>query len=306
MLGLVQRNFVPLALVAGSLVSSEVQAAVLPPQFVNAVVAIGHTEGSGANAPWFTEGSGFFYGFLATDDPDPAKKGYEVFLVTNRHVVAGKNIVSIRLNPKNSADPGQVFTIPGADWFFHSNASEDIAVAKVNWQILMERGIDVRFFPNDSIALSISRMGEIGLSAGDGVFVLGFPMNLAGAQRNYVIVRRGAVARVSDLMESASQYMLVDANIFPGNSGGPVILEPTDFAISGTKRNNTAFLLGVVRAYIPYSDLAVSQQTQHQRIVFEENSGLAEVVPMDRVNEAIQAWKVKQSSPTGPLKPAPH
>lgn len=188
---------------------------------------------------------------------------------------------------------------------FHPNASVDIGVARIEWQRLLERGIDVQFLTSDSSSLSVARMNEVGVSAGDGVFVLGFPMNLAGAQRNYVIVRRGSVARVADLIESASPDLLIDANVFPGNSGGPVILEPTDFAIHGTKRNNTAFLIGVVKGYIPYSDLAVSQQTQHARITFEENSGLAEVIPMDRVNEVIAATKTVRPQSDVPLKVAP-
>jgi hypothetical protein len=36
---------------------------------------------------WVTFGTGFFYGALAHDDPDPAKRLYETYLVTAKHVV---------------------------------------------------------------------------------------------------------------------------------------------------------------------------------------------------------------------------
>jgi hypothetical protein len=79
---------------------------------------------------------------------------------------------------------------------------------------------------------------------------------------------------------------LIDALVFPGNSGGPVITRPELTSIEGTKRQNNAYLLGVVRAYVPYQDVAISQQTGRPRIAFEENSGLAEVIPMDFRHQA--------------------
>jgi hypothetical protein len=176
----------------------------------------------------------------------------------------------------------------------------------INWKLLQDRGIDVELFYSDINAADTTKMKDIGVSAGDSVFVIGFPMNLAGKQRNYAIVRPGAIARISDLMESATTMLMIDSHVFPGNSGGPVILEPTMMSIEGTKSNNKAYLLGIARDYIPYSDFAVSQQTQHPRVSFEENSGLADVVPVDRINEMIKAWcDSLPASPRALLKAAP-
>jgi hypothetical protein len=44
-------------------------------------------------------------------------------------------------------------------------------------------------------------------------------------------------------------------------------------------------LIGLVSAYVPYNDIAVSQQTGEPRVVFTEHSGLSHVVPFDRVEE---------------------
>jgi hypothetical protein len=123
-------------------------------------------------------------------------------------------------------------------------------------------------------------------------------MNLAGAQKNYVIVRQGCIARISDMIDGTSASFLLDAFIFPGNSGGPVILKPEMTAIGGTKAQANAFLIGIVRAYQPYSDIAVSQQTKQPRVIFQENSGLAEVLPIDYVDEAIRSWRVVHDPPT--------
>jgi hypothetical protein len=62
------------------------------------------------------------------------------------------------------------------------------------------------------------------VAAGDGVFVLGFPTGLAGVQRNYVIVRQGCIARISEMLDGAAPGFLIDAPVYPGNSGGPVVM----------------------------------------------------------------------------------
>jgi hypothetical protein len=52
-------------------VAGAVRAALLPPGFINAVVALGHNQPNPTGPPtWVTEASGFFYGYLVKDDPD--------------------------------------------------------------------------------------------------------------------------------------------------------------------------------------------------------------------------------------------
>jgi hypothetical protein len=51
----------------------------------------------------------------------------------------------------------------------------------------------------------------------------------------------------------------------------------------------------VVASYLPYRDVAVSQQTGQPRIIFEENSGLVNVFPVECVDQAIDAWEQRQS-----------
>jgi S1-C subfamily serine protease len=101
-------------------------------------------------------------------------------------------------------------------------------------------------------------------------------------------VRSGCIARIRDALAASSKELLIDAPIFPGNSGGPVVTKPEEVAIQGTKAVGSAYLIGMVTSYVPYRDVAVSAQTGAVRIVFEENSGLASVLPMDYVVEAIQ------------------
>jgi S1-C subfamily serine protease len=271
----------------------------IPPFFVDSVAALGRIDVRTPGQPpeWITEASGLLYGYLVKDDPDATKRLYELYLVTNRHVLANHTYIFVRLNPEKSSDAVKQFPLALKDdkgqdqWFSHPTTTVDISVLQLNAQYLREQGLKDSFFASDQHAADRAKIKEIGIAAGDGVFVLGFPMGISGAQRNYVIARRGSIARISDLLESAADTFLIDALVFPGNSGGPVVSAISMFSIGGTKSQTSVYLIGVVKGYLTYNDMAISQQTGQLRAVFQENSGLAEVIPIDYVNETIRAWR---------------
>jgi hypothetical protein len=206
----------------------------------------------------------------------------------------------VRINPKERTTTIQEFSITNnpkqgeGAWFFHPDNSIDIAAVLINFDFLRTLGYEPNVFPNDTAVMLKRALINEEVAAGDAVFVLGFPMNLAGAQRNYVIVREGIVARMTEMLEGDSNTFMIDSFVFPGNSGGPVVLKPEAFSIQGTKSHGSADLIGVVTSYRPYTDVAVSPQTNRPRVLFEENSGLADVVPIDYVEEAIRAWRKTQ------------
>ena len=81
--------------------------------------------------------------------------------------------------------------------------------------------------------------------------------------------------------------MLIDSFIFPGNSGGPVVTKPEQIRITNTQSIMSSLLIGMVSSYIPYEEVAISEQTGKRRMVFQENSGLAVVVPIDVIQETV-------------------
>jgi len=114
-------------------------------------------------------------------------------------------------------------------------------------------------------------------------------MGLVQNSHSAVIVREGIIARIEDLLNYGAESFMIDSFVFPGNSGGPVLLKPEVVSIKGTQYHPDPYLIGVVDAYLPYREPAVSLQTQETRVVFEENSGLANILPIDYVNDAIIA-----------------
>jgi S1-C subfamily serine protease len=277
-------------------------AARIPPFFVDCVVALGREEGMPAK--WVTEASGFLYGVPQDKETDMAKHQYRVYLVTNRHVLANHSQITMRLNSQKETDPVREFTLSlknpdGSDlWVSHPNILVDVSVVQINGAYLRDQNLQSTFFAADLHVADKAKMKETGTAIGDDVFVLGFPMGISGTlQRNYVIARRGSIARVDDALSSNAPTFLIDAFIFPGNSGGPVVSVPDINFIAGTKAQQKAYLIGMVEGYVPYTDIALSQQTGQPRLVSQENSGLAEVIPVDYINETIQAAEKAQKNP---------
>ena len=261
--------------------------ALIPPSFLNTVVALGGPSQDG-NVQYTA--TGFLYGFPTGTTAENGAKRYWIYLVTNRHVFQKafdrNTVIQARFNRPMGAG-ANVYPLPLSEpdgsisWTVHPEPDVDVAVLGVSPEKLQEDGIEYSWFPSDRLTFTLdqARTGEV--SEGDGVFVLGFPLGEAGDERNYAIVRQGIIARAQDWLRGDARTFLIDASIFPGNSGGPVLLKPEVTSIQGTKSNARCGLIGMVSSYLPYREIAVTTQTERPRMIFEENSGLGIVVPHD-------------------------
>ena len=264
----------------------------IPPAFLNSTVALGvQSQDQGIQ---YT-GTAFMYGYPTGTSDVNGLPTHWPFLVTNRHVFTKardrRTVLHARFNrPVDVASP--IYSLPldepdgPAFWTVHQEA--DVAVLPLNSDHLRTEGIEFFFFSPDH-AFTVDQARAVDMSEGDGVFVLGFPLGEAGDERNYAIVRQGIIARVRDWMSGKVDTFLIDASIFPGNSGGPVLLKPELTSVGGTKRNDRCGLIGMVASYLPYQEIAVSTQTDRPRMIFEENSGLGVVVPFDVIHETVEA-----------------
>lgn len=258
---------------------------VFPAEFRDCVVAIGvRREDEETN--WI--GTGFFYGYMCMEQE---KEGmYLTYLVTNKHVLKDLQEIVIRCNPKGSGEAKE-FTLPlvatgkGPTWLGHPNPNVDVAVLPVSFGGLKEQGLEVEMFRSNSASAGVNDLRKQAITEGDGVFVFGFPMAMIGPVRSAAIVRGGIIASIQELYAGLSDAFLVDAFVYPGNSGGPVVLRPELASIKGTPPHTKSLLIGVVAGYVPYKEIAVSVQTQEPRVEFTENSGLSVVFPVDAIDE---------------------
>jgi len=263
--------------------------ALLPSSYLDAVVSIGVE----AEEKFRSLATGFLVGFLNGEKNKDGNLSHNVFLVTNRHVFENRKQILLRFNL--AAEDSKKYNIVLEDdkgkplWLAHSNKKIDIAMVSLNTNKLVADGIKYSFIKERDIAFQ-DTIQDKGISQGDGIFVLGFPMGISGREKNYVIVRSGIISRLDDEIIKTEQNFLIDSTIFPGNSGGPVILKPELASLKGTKAVNKAYLIGVVSGYLPYREKARSEQTGEVRIIFVENSGIATVVPMDFVRDTIRPF----------------
>jgi len=275
--------------------------ALIPPFFIDCVVAIGiQTNNNGSiQKKWI--GTGFLYAkFMAVVEGNPNESNYNVFLVTNKHVLKNQKDIILRFNPQGgqaATDFPATLENPQGEqlWTGHPNPNTDVAVLSINIQMIQAAGMKFSVFKSDKDILTKQQLLDNQVSEGDFLYVLGFPMGMMPTDRQHVIVRSGIIARIRDLFENRSESYTIDSLVFPGNSGGPVVYKPELVSIQGTKPLKRAALIGIVKSYIPYQDVAISQQTQRPRVIFEENSGLANVETVDKIIETIEADEIKKN-----------
>jgi S1-C subfamily serine protease len=282
--------------------------ALIPPDFLNSVTSIEiEKKKKNGEVEKIPIATGFLFGKNTGKNDVENNALYSIFLITNRHVFEDEKTkifrreVYLRFNIGESQEAKSYkITLLNEKnqplWIRHKNENVDIAILPISGQKLKEEGIRFFFFAEGLHTFLSSQFKEIGISTGDGIFVLGFPLGIRGKTRNFVIVRQGIVARVDEEVLK-EHFFFIDAQIYPGSSGGPVILKPEQVSIIGTKSVGRAGLIGVISKGITYQEVAISEQTGRPRIVFEEQTGLVAVVPVDLVIEAIDTFLKEKGEP---------
>ena len=263
--------------------------AIIPEQFMNAVVAIGNNQfDANGNISWI--GSGFIV--CRKERQNSSLLTY--YIVTNKHVIVNLRQFYLRFNSLcGDFIKDYCFCLydnMGTPLFSaHPNAGTDIiAIQFVPHDLINDMSIWGAFDLEDH-TLTLEEMRTTGVEEGSLVYALGFPMNLVDGIKA-PICRLGCVSRIKDafILQKSNPIFLIDAQTFPGNSGGPIISRPEQMSIVGTPTNSHANLIGILSAYLPYKDVLISQQTGEVQMVQTENSGLTIVHPVDRIKEVVE------------------
>ncbi len=244
--------------------------------------------------------TGLLIGFLTENNADPALRRYRIFLLTNRHVFSNQTQLWLRFDKKDNGNT-QRFPVllkdeNGIKWLAHENERVDLAMVTISPDFLNSNGIDWIFINEEFFAYP-DNLSEIGIELGDSVFLAGFPLGISGTVRNFAIVRSGCIARFDqEIVESAGCF-LIDATVFPGNSGGPVFSRPEPVSLVNTKAVDSIYLLGIVSGYKIYQEVLYSHQSNPPIVAGAtiENSGLATVVPMNFAKDIYENFKNSQA-----------
>lgn len=262
---------------------------VIPNNFINAVVAIGVEQQCNGHIEKFWIGTGFL---VSMQEPNNIQSS-TIYLITNKHVLNGRNTVYIRFNSVSGSfvkdyEIRLIDNLGRKTYTEHPDAEVDIIAIQLNPQCLINDSSIWNAISIETESLDVYAMKMQGIDEGWLVYALGFPMNLV-SDFKAPICRMGCISRLADALvqPEKAKCFLVDAQVFPGNSGGPIISKPDNTFTTTGVNYMQAKLLGVLSAYIPYRDILISQQTGETKMVQTENSGLTIVYPVDRIKEVV-------------------
>ena len=166
--------------------------AIIPEFFINSVTSIGVH--NGADILWI--GTGFF--IVRTLD---VEGNVCPMLVTNKHVLANKCSIVLRLKKRDSSTLDIVDAAlyeKGVKLYYeHPNTNVDIAVLPLNGKFITDNNIDFAAFDIDKHAMTSEELRHEGVDEGTLIHMLGFPMGLVNINDNLPICRLGCIARIS-------------------------------------------------------------------------------------------------------------
>ena len=218
------------------------------------------------------------------------------FIVTNRHMVAGFNSGTLYFHKSNNGKPSyekpiECFVASWSEWFCHPDPNVDIAILPSDNNILSNAGMDEELFTqcvSSSLVLDDNMPHPL-----EEVFFVGYPAGLWDEQHALPIARRGITASFINQDYNGRPCFLIDASVFGGSSGSPVVLLSSKLSsrepgtISWGKR---CYFIGVV-AETQLTLARTLKVNVLQQTLPAEHLNLGIVFKARTVIETIEAWK---------------
>ncbi len=258
-------------------------------------------------------GTGFL---LRSDLPGDEPANY---LVTAKHVLEGLTRVPgrllLRLNVGDRTDarrPGEgvaYIEIERTGWLFHEDETVDAVAGPLDKIIRTNRlfghagPVDVNQGDRLKVSMRLDVVSEI-LDApaylakqqdcpwppfeGEDIIFIGLMVHFQGEETNLPLIRRGSIALVTDELIKGpygpSKYHVINAQIYPGNSGSPVwVYLPR--ADDGTGLHSFYYLGLLSPGYPQLEELRAMPQTPNGYY----NLGTGLVTPIEKVLEILNS-----------------
>jgi hypothetical protein len=228
------------------------------------------------------------------------------YLITAKHVLQNKqgeikaDFMRLIAQPRDvEAEDRTVFEVNLAELKGNghviSHPDRDISAIRMN-KIVEDLGAGtkkVQYFPGIKMIQSaksgivgaaepsIKRFDEVVIS--NEVFTFGYPSSIGMKKQPQIdyqrpLLRKGIVAGKN----RANKTIILDCQVFPGNSGGPVV------ELERVNSKGKISVIGVVTQQIPYfSRVRAKHQNQPMNLPSIENSGYSVIEPMDSVIDLL-------------------
>ena len=169
-------------------------------------------------------------------------KDKSLFVVSARHVVEKPYDLHARvqsMNKKTDKIEIILLTLPRSDWIYHNNSGDkdtnyvDVATMKIHW--IKDRLIkSFRYEPKGSENYNKNQLPCEDPDPPEPILVFGFPANVGFMLMEQKPLGRFGVISMKtekEFLKLKGKYIeekccLIDARMFPGNSGSPVISQP--------------------------------------------------------------------------------
>ena len=186
----------------------------------------------------------------------------------------------------------------------NKDADADVAVCPIS---IPEATYDIRNLSRD-MCVTKATIQNLRLNETDEVLFSGLFLPYHGASKNYPIVRHGKLALIPEEKiswssgpggNSMQDLYLAEIASWGGNSGSPVFVR-----LSGTREQGNSiggvqyFLLGVMQGYFNSDrpagpDTASITVTAHSDVRMSDNSGIAAVVPAEKILDILGQPRIK-------------
>ncbi len=200
----------------------------------------------------FSVGTGFFFALF------PHVNENVPVIVTNKHVIAGATTGHLRLTIQKADGTPDLsnfidMTVPDfpTQWIPHPDPAVDLTImpcAGLLEQIGKQGKKPFLVMLDPSLVPTETEFAE--LTPLEDILVVGYPNGIIDVAHNIPVFRRGITATPPYIDFNNAKEFLIDASIFPGSSGSPVLLyNQNGFT---TREGNTMFgatrvkLLGIV------------------------------------------------------------
>jgi hypothetical protein len=225
-------------------------------------------------------------------------------LITAKHVFSDPeqnwfpDSVNIRFSSDDSKPINEYFGISiqlkyknQNTWFVHPDSNVDVAGYVFLPNEINYNNIDVQVLPYSTIAA-----GE-DLYQGAELFVFGYPSAVGVEFWTKPILRSGIIAWVPSDKNTGGKF-LIDCDVFPGNSGGPVFKVPTGIGKDGKLQSGGKIqFVGIVsqRRFSPTQVMFGNKEiidTLGNKLHSLESMGIGVIEPSIRVGELLEKINV--------------
>jgi hypothetical protein len=214
------------------------------------------------------------------------EKGWQSFIVTNRHVIDKLQNPVIRLNQIGTEEPDLCIT-NRLRWIDHPDG-DDLSVCPLDFDTASHR----HAFIEES---GFSSLDNQHLGLGSEVVMLGRFVGLSGQPEVRPVARFGHIAHPEIFVETnsfnaAQETFVIECHAVPGFSGSPVLAYLPSNAANEEALENSGigpFLLGVIWKHFGNPEDVLDEKLQPIGAQVKGNSGLAGVIPSAKISKIL-------------------